>query len=100
MDAAKGMMRPGVLAVSPDRRLRRAFGDRYAGRHVFPAHMGAERMAGGEDAERLTVARVDGDRLLQQRLRGDIVLPGHPPVMRQPAHDQIPGVHAVGWLAL
>ena len=62
--------------------------------------MGAERVAGGEHAERLAVVRIDGDRLLQQRLRDHIVLPRHPPVMRQRPHHQIPGVHAVRRLAL
>ena len=56
-------------------------------------------MAGGEHAERLAVVRIDGDRLLEQRLRDHIVLPRHPPVMRQRPHHQIPGVHAVRRLA-
>ncbi len=57
-------------------------------------------MAGGKNAERLAVIRIDTDRLLQQRLRHDIVLPRHAPVMRQRPHHQIPGIHAVRRLAL
>jgi len=29
-----------------------------------------------------------------------MILPGHPPVMRQRPHHQVPGIHAVGRLAL
>src|SRR5215813_8333828 len=93
-------MRPRVLAVGPDRRQRSAFGDRQGGCPVHPTHVEAERMAGSEDAERLSVIRVDGNCLLQQRLRDDIILPGHPPVMRQSPHYQIPGIHTVRRLAL
>ena len=57
-------------------------------------------MAGGEHAERLAVIRIDGDRLLEQRLRDDIVLPRHAPIMRQRPHHQIPRVEAFRRLAL
>ena len=57
-------------------------------------------MAGRKHAERLAVVGIDGGRLFQQRLRDDIVLSRHPPVMRQRPHHQIPGIHAVGRLAL
>ncbi|MGP8124201.1 MAG: hypothetical protein ACLP8B_27240, partial [Xanthobacteraceae bacterium] len=57
-------------------------------------------MAGGKHAERLTVAGIDGDRLLQQRLRDQIVLSRHPPVVRQRPHQQVPRIHAVRLLAL
>jgi hypothetical protein len=52
-------------------------------------------MAGGKDGERLSVVRVDGDCLLEQRLRGDIVLAGHPPEVRQRPHYEVPGVEAI-----
>ena len=42
----------------------------------------------------------DGNCLLEQRLRLKIILAGHSPIMRQRAHHQIPGVHAIGCLAL
>ena len=53
-----------------------------------------------KQAERLAVARIEGNRLFQQRLRHHIVRPRQAPVMRQRAHQQIPGVHVVGRLAL
>jgi hypothetical protein len=37
--------------------------------------MGDKGVAGRQHAERLAVMRIDGDRLLQQRLRDEIVLP-------------------------
>ena len=61
--------------------------------------MGAEGMACGENAERLAVVRIDRNRLFQQRLCDHIVLPGHPPVMRQRPHHQIPGIETAGRLA-
>ena len=56
-------------------------------------------MAGRQQAERVAVAGIDRDGLFEQRLRYQIVLPRHAPVMRQRAHHQIPGVHVVGRLA-
>ena len=50
-------------------------------------------MAGGEHAERLAVAGIDRDRLLQQLLSGDIVLSRETPEMGQRSHHQAPGVH-------
>ena len=88
-------MRPGVLAVGQCRGQRRTLGNRYRGRHVGPTHMGAKGLAGGENAERLAVIRVDGDRFLKQGLRNDIVLACHAPVIRQCPHHQIPGIHAI-----
>ena len=60
---------------------------------------GRESMAGGQKTERLAVAGIDRDRLLQKRLRHQIVLLGHAPVMLQRAHHQIPGGHVVRRLA-
>ena len=93
-------MRPGVLAVGADRLERGALGKRYRGGQVQPAHMRGEHVARRKQPQRLTVVRVDRDRLLEQRLRDHAVLPRHAPVMRQRAHHQIPGVHAVRRLAL
>ena len=93
-------MRPCVLTVGADRRERGALRHRNRLRHLLPAHMGGEGVAGREQAERLAIARIDRDGLFQQRLRHQIVLPGHAPVMLQRAHHQIPGVHVVRRLAL
>src|ERR1700722_14923080 len=93
------MVRPGVLAVDQDRCQRRALGDRCGLGHVRPPHVGAEGMAGGEYAERLSVARVDRRRLFEQGLRDQIILPRHTPVVRQRPHHQIPGVQAIGRFA-
>src|SRR4051794_34119934 len=57
--------------------------------------MEAKCIAGGKDAERLAVIRVNGDRLLQQCLRDEIVLSSHPPVMQKPPHHEIPGIHTL-----
>ena len=56
-------------------------------------------MAHGKQAKRPGVAGVYGDSLLQQRLRGEMVLPGKLPGMRHGAHQQVPGVKAVWRLA-
>ena len=92
-------MRPRILAVGADRRQRRVFRDGDSFRHLLPAHMGGESVAGRQQAERLAVTGIDRNRFFQQRLRHQIILPRHPPVMRQRAHHQIPGVHIVGRLA-
>ena len=62
--------------------------------------MGREGVAGRQQAQRLAVMGIDRDGFFQQRLRHQIVRPRHPPVMRQRAHQQIPGVHIVRRLAL
>ena len=49
--------------------------------------------------KRLAVSGIDGDRLFQKRLRHQIVLPRHAPVMRQRPHDEAPRIHVVGRLA-
>src|SRR5882757_3149655 len=67
--------------------------------HIRPAHMGAEGMAGGENAERLAVVRIDGDRLYRKRPCDYLVLPRYPSAMRRRPHHQIPGVEAAGRLA-
>ena len=100
MDVAERVVRPGVLAVGADRVERGALGKRHRGGQVQPAHMGGEHVARREQSQRLPVVRVDRDRLLEQRLRDHVVLPRHAPVMRQRAHHQIPGIHAVRRLAL
>ena len=56
-------------------------------------------MAGRQQPERLAVIRIDGDRLFQERLRHQIVLPRHAPVMRQRSHHEAPRVHIVRRLA-
>ena len=61
--------------------------------------MGAEGMAGGENAERLAVVRIDGDRLYRKRPCDYVVLPRYPSAMRRRPHHQIPGVEAAGRLA-
>ena len=62
--------------------------------------MRREHVAGAEQPERLAVVRIERDGLFEQGLRHDMVLPRHAPVMRERAHQEIPGVHAVGRLAL
>ena len=62
--------------------------------------MGAEDAAVGEQPQRLAVMRIDLDRLFQQRLRHRVVRPRHPPVMRERAHHEIPGVEAARRLVL
>ena len=57
-------------------------------------------MAGGKDAERLAVVRVDRDRLFQERLGDDIVLSSHAPEMGQRAHHQTPCIQAFRGVAL
>jgi hypothetical protein len=93
---AQRMMCPRVLAVGANRRPRRALGDRHGGRHVLPTHVGGEGMAGRQHAQRLAVVGIDADRLLEQRLRHDIVLPRDAPVVGQSPHDEVPGIEAVG----
>jgi hypothetical protein len=51
------------------------------------------------NGKRPGVIRVNRDCLLEQRLGRDIILAGHPPIVRQGAHHQIPSVQAVGRLA-
>ena len=57
-------------------------------------------MAGGKDAERLAIVRIDRYRLFQERLGDDIVLSSHAPEMRQSPHHQTPGVQAFRRVAL
>ena len=57
-------------------------------------------MAGGKDAERLAIVRIDRDRLFQERLGDDIVLSSHVPEMGQRPHHQTPGVQAFRGVAL
>src|SRR5438105_587443 len=93
-------MRPGVLAVGPDSRQRVAFGLRPDGCHILPSHARAEQMADRKQGERLGIIWINGDRLIEQSLRREVVLTGNAPVMRQRPHDQIPGIEALGRLAL
>src|SRR4051812_15578081 len=57
-------------------------------------------MDSGEQAERLAVVRIDGGRLLEQRLRDHVILSRHPPVVRQRPHHQIPCVHVIRGFAI
>ena len=75
------MMRPGVLAVGPDRGQRRTLGNRYRRRHIRPAHVGAERMAGGQHAKRLTVIRVDCVAFSSSACATKIILTRYAPVV-------------------
>jgi len=47
--------------------------------------MGAECVAGSQDAERLPILRIDLDGFLQERLGNGVVLPCDAPKMRQRA---------------
>src|SRR3954453_12173505 len=93
-------MCPGIFTIGSERCQCRSFGGRHRGLSVEPAHMETEGITRGKHSKRLTIIWVDGDRLLQQCLRDNIVLSGHSPVMRQRPHHEIPGIHAVWWLAL
>ncbi len=97
--AAERVMRPGILAVGEDRSAGRTLRLGRRDGHVRPAHVDAERVARRKHAERLAVVGVDRGRLLQQRLGHHLILAGHPPVMRQRAHHQVPGIQAVRRLA-
>ncbi len=92
------VMRPGIFAVGQDRSLRRTLGQRHH-RRIRPTHVCAEGLAGGKHAERLAVIRINGNRLLEQRLRNQPVLARHAPEMCERTHHQIPRVHAVRRLA-
>jgi hypothetical protein len=96
--AAQSEFLVGARLLRPSIVLLRALACRLS--RVFPAHMRAECMTCGKNSERLAIIRIDTDRLFQQRLRHDIVLPRYAPVMRQRPHHQIPGVHAVWRFAL
>ena len=93
-------MRPRILAVGADRAQGGALGVRHGRCRALPAHMGAEHDADREHRERLGVVRIDGDGLFQQLAGELMVLLGHTPVVRQGAHDQVPGVEALRRLAL
>jgi hypothetical protein len=95
INAGQCMVRPKVLSVGSNGCQCCALGDRCRPGYVFPAHMRAERMTGSKNSERLAVIRIDTNGLFQQSLRHYVVLSGHPPVMRQRSHHQIPGIHAV-----
>ena len=58
-------MRPGVLAIGPNCRQRRAFRDRRGSGGILPSHLGAKRMTDRKHRERLRVVRVDGDGLFE-----------------------------------
>ena len=76
------MVRPGILAVSPDGSNGSTLGEEYRGGHVSPAHMSAECVAGGEHAKRLAIIRIDRGRFLKQGLRDHVVLSRQAPVVR------------------
>jgi hypothetical protein len=96
--ATERVVSPRIFAVGPDRCQGRPLGE-WRHRLVRPTHVDAEYVTGGEQSERLTIVGVDGDCPLQQLLRGDIVLPGHPPVVRQGPHHQVPCIQALRRLA-
>src|SRR5262249_43330560 len=93
-------MRPRTPRGGPDRLPCRAVDDRDGCRRILPAHVTGERPTDGKHGKRLGIVRVDGDRLLEQALRLEIVLAGDAPEVRQRAHDQTPSVEVLGRLAL
>src|SRR5262245_6749104 len=100
MNIAQRVVCPGVLAVGPDRSHGSALGEKYRCGHVGPAHMSTECVAGGKHAKCLAIVWIDRGCFLKQGLRDHVVLPRQTPIVRQSAHDEIPGVHAVRSLAL
>src|SRR5262249_4149935 len=83
MHATERVVRPRILAVSEDRRLRCAVGEGRRHRRIRPTHMCAEDLTGGEQAERLPIRRSVAGPLLQRCWRPAVALPCPPPVMRQ-----------------
>src|SRR5579871_7071417 len=59
IDTRQPEMRPGIFAVGMNGGKRRALRNREHGCRFLPSHVGAERMAGSQDAERLSILRVD-----------------------------------------
>ena len=100
MDIAQRVMCPGILTVGSDRSQGSTFCEEHRGRHVRPAHMGAECVARGKHAKCLTIIWIDRSCFFEQRLRDHVVLSRQPPIVGQPTHHKIPSVHAVGCFAL
>src|ERR1700733_7507041 len=79
--AGQSEMRPRILAIGVYGGKRCPLCNWDCHRHVFPPHMGAERVAGGQNAECLPILRVDLDGFLQECLGDGAVLPRDAPMV-------------------
>src|SRR4029077_815188 len=99
VDTAESRVGPRIVARDVDRLERGTLRRRRRGREIFPTEMYGTHVARGEHGKSLAIVRIERDRPLQERLRGQMILLRDLPEMRQRAHYQIPRIQIVRRLA-